>query len=159
MHNLQIPDPQRVAWNTAYADCIINASQQRVWDVLTDFTGYDSWNSFTYAVEMPAFEVGHDFEFTVNMSQRFQRRQRERITHIEPPQLLAWKFPYDRNPLLNATRYQVITSRDDGTTYYQTWETFTGLFVPLLKVTLLNMIQRGFNASASDLKAHCEAQS
>lgn len=159
MDDLRFPDPQQITWNTAYADCIIQAPQQRVWDVLTDFAGYDTWNSFTYDVDMPVFEVGQYFSFTVNMSPSFKRFQRERVLHIEPPQMLAWAVHYDPNPLLNASRYQVLTPQADGSTFYQTWETFTGACAPLIKVLLMGMINRGFDQCAHDLKAYCEAGS
>ena len=150
------PDPSKISWNTAYADCIISATKQQVWKVLTNFADYDAWNSFTYDVEMPTFEVGYEFTFTVNMARYYRRKQRERIVHIEPNEVIAWGFPYDQNPFLNATRYQVITSTEAGSTFYRTWETFTGILTPLLRVTVFGMVQRGFDRCASDLKAHCE---
>lgn len=157
MTDILTPDPQHVAWNTAYAESIISAPQQRIWEVLTDFPNYDTWNSFTYGVVMSDFAAGVEFEFTVNMARWFQRQQRERITHIEPPRLVAWGFPLGPNPWLNATRFQVLTPLDDGTVYYQTWETFTGLFAPFIRLTVFGMVQRGFEACARDLKAHCES--
>lgn len=157
MNNLQIPDPQRTAWNIAYAECVINAPAERVWDVLTDFAGYNAWNTFTYDVNMPRFAVGEEFAFTVNMASWFQREQRERLTRIEPPHILAWGYPYDQNPWLNATRYQVITAQSADVVTYQTWETFTGVLAPLIKLTVFGMVQRGFAQGASGLKTYCEA--
>jgi hypothetical protein len=158
MDDLQIPDPQQASWNTAYAECVIQAPQQLVWQALTDFAAYDTWNRFTYDVKMPRFAVGEEFSFTVHMARWFQREQRERLLRIDAPQTLVWGYPYDPNPWLNATRYQVVTAQGPNTTAYRTWETFTGVLVPLLKVTVFGMVQRGFDRCAHDLKAHCEAR-
>lgn len=156
VNDLKVPNPQQIPWNTAYADCLVNAPIQRVWEVLTDFPGYDAWNRFTYQVEIQTFEVGHEFTFIVNLARYYQRRQRERITRIEPPHIIAWSFPYDQNPLLNATRYQIMTPHDGNQTYYQTWETFTGGLAPFIKLTVIGMVQRGFEICARELKAYCE---
>lgn len=158
MHDFTIPDPQHLPGNTAYAACLIRAPQQRVWEVLTDFAGYKQWNRFTYDVVLERFEVGKEFTFTVNMTSWYQRRQRERIVRIEPPWLIAWGLPAPQNRWLNATRYQVITPQGNDSVHYQTWETFTGLLVPMLKMSVFGMVQRGFDLCARDLKAHCEAR-
>jgi hypothetical protein len=157
MKSINFPDPHNISWNTTYAECIINASQQRVWQVLTDFPNYNAWNRFTYDFEMTDFEAGAELTLTVNLASWYQRKQRERIKQVEPPQIIAWSFPYGQNPLLNATRYQILTSREADVTYYQTWETFTGILAPLLKLTFMPMVQRGFDMCAHDLKAYCEA--
>lgn len=155
---MTIPDIKNIGWNTACTECVINAPCQLVWDVLTDFGNYDVWNSFTYDVEKDHFAVGEEFTFKVNMAQWFQHTQRERIVRIEPPHTLAWSFPYDQNPWLNATRYQVIKPVDGNCTHYQTWETFTGILTPLLKISVFDMVQNGFEVCASNLKNHCETR-
>lgn len=151
-----IPDEQHLAPNTAYTECTIKAPVNVVWDALVDFANYDTWNTFTYDVNMPHFDVGEEFVFTVNLAKWMQRKQRERIQVIAPQQVLAWSYPHDQNPWLNATRYQVVVPLDETTTRYQTWETFTGLLVPVIRLTVFNMVQRGFEACARDLKRHCE---
>jgi hypothetical protein len=158
MDDLNIPDPQHIAWNTAYAACRINAPREQVWRVLTDFANYNAWNTFTYDVKMPTFAVGEQFSFTVNMASWYQRNQHERIARIDPPQTVAWYYPFHQNPWLNAIRYQILTVEADNVTLYRTWETFTGLIVPVLKATFFRRVQQGFELCAQGLKAHCEAR-
>lgn len=149
--------PEGATWKTTYSDCLINAPQQFVWDVLTDFEGYDTWNSFTYDVQMPRFAVGEIFEFKVKLKENNIRQQQECITVIDAPHVVGWRYPFEENIWLAPIRYQVLTPISATQTRYQTWETFNGLLAPLLRLTVLGQVQRGFDACASDLKRYCEA--
>ena len=152
--SITIPTASTINWRTTYAETIINAPRQTVWDALINFDNYDAWNTFTYDVDMPRFAVGEEFSFMVKLGAN-ERRQREHITAIEAPYMLAWRYPSE-TIFLKATRYQVLTDIDDGQTRYQTWETFSGLFTPILWLTVLESVQIGFNTVAQDLKRHCE---
>lgn len=147
-------NPETLRWPAAYAEATIAAPREQVWAILTDFAAYDTWNPFTYAVEMPRFAVGEEFAFTTRMksSERFQR---EIITVIDPPDCLAWA--YARNSIfLSAVRYQQLTATANGGTHYQTWEQFNGLIAPLIGWTVLGAVQAGFDDVAAALKASAE---
>ncbi|MGB7337536.1 MAG: SRPBCC family protein [Phototrophicaceae bacterium] len=106
-------------WRTCHSTITINTPRQHVWAILSDFRAYDDWNPFTYAVEMPSFEVGEVFQFTVKLGQS-ERLQKELITRIEAPDVMAWRYPFKDNIWLSPTRYQVLTPIDDMHTQYQT---------------------------------------
>ena len=142
-------------WRTTYSTIIINTPRQHVWNVLTDFKAYDEWNPFTYNVQMQNFKVGKIFQFTVKLG-RSERLQKELITRIQSPSLIAWRYPFKDNLWLNPTRYQVLTELDETRTQYQTWEHFSGLLAPILKLTVLSDVQAGFDITAEALKQYCE---
>lgn len=151
------PDPANLNWLTAYAEATIAAPRQVVWDVLTDFPAYDQWNPFTYNVVVETLAVGQLIRFTVRMSDHFRRVQIERFAQIEPPHLLAWGLR-SPSPLLNPVRYQLLSETADGYTHYQTWEHFTGLAAPVLGVTVLGQVRRGFADVAAALKQRAESE-
>lgn len=149
------PDPRQFPWPTAYAEATIAAPPSVVWAILTDFEGYDDWNPFTYAVAMPTFAVGEIFTFTARMYTWYEHRPSEIIRIIEPNRCVAWEY-VDETAWLHATRYQLLTATADGGTQYQTWESFNGWLSPLLGITLLGAVQRGFNDVAAALQQTAE---
>lgn len=152
----QPPDAQNPGWLTAYAEATIAAPRQRVWDVLTDFAAYDEWNPFTYDFTFSNFSVGEAVAFQVRMGEQWTRRQEEIFAHVQGPSLLAWRI---RNPSiwLKAVRYQMLTEMPTGHTHYQTWEYFSGLIAPVLGVTVLVQVRRGFVDVAAALKERAES--
>lgn len=152
---ISIPTFNPNSWRTCHSTIIINTPRQYIWDVLSDFENYDTWHPFTYAVDMPRFEVGQNFQFTVKLGQS-ERLQKELITIIEEPYVMAWRYPFKDNIWLSPTRYQVLTEIDASQTQYQTWEHFSGLTAPILKLFVLDDVQKGFDATAHALKNYCE---
>jgi hypothetical protein len=149
-----IPSADNCPSNTTYAEIMIEAPRQLVWDVLLDFARYDDWNPFTYKVEFGEVAVGQSMFFMVRMNDHYTRRQQEFFHLVDEPYSTAWGPP----PILfsQAMHFQLLTEIDDGKTLYQTWETFTGLLGIVVRFGILRDVQRGFDDMAQALKNHAE---
>ncbi|GAB5493422.1 MAG: hypothetical protein Phog2KO_36370 [Phototrophicaceae bacterium] len=154
MNNIPTFNPNH--WRTTHSTIIINTPRQHIWDILTDFDAYNQWNPFTYDVEIPQFKVGESFQFTVKLG-KSERLQKELITQIEEPTVMAWRYPFQENIWLSPIRYQVLTELSESQTQYQTWEHFSGLVAPILKLLVLSDVQAGFDMAAQALKQRCES--
>ncbi|MEL6310296.1 MAG: SRPBCC domain-containing protein [Chloroflexota bacterium] len=151
---ITMPDPATTR-HLAYAESIINAPPEAIWQALTHFPAYDEWNPFAYNVRMPECEVGKTFQFTVQMGNS-ARDFTERIHIVEPHHTLAWGFAH-QSFLLRAIRYQILIPISDNKTRYQTWEQFGGLLAPVISLTVLESVHYGFEQVATALKNHVES--
>jgi hypothetical protein len=153
---ITMPDPATTR-HLACTEITINAPVELIWGTLIDFKSYNEWNPFTYDMRVSRFETGQELSFSVRMSDRMTITVKERFAVIDPPYVVAWTYA-QATRFLSATRYQVLTPVDDHTTTYTTWEQFSGLLAPILSLTVLGQVQRGFEAVSTALKQHAESQ-
>ncbi len=154
--SISVPDPQQIDNKTAYAEITIDAPIEAVWATLIDLNAYDTWNPFTYKVEIDQVAVGQVLSFSVRMSKRYIRRQLEIIKVIDAPHLLVWTPPPGKPG--QPVRHQLLTELRDGRTRYQTWESFSGILGIIVRLFFLKAVQRGFTDMANALKVHVEGQ-
>jgi hypothetical protein len=153
---ITMPDPDKTH-HLAHTEIAINAPVEFIWRILIDFENYNEWNPFTYDMKLSRFEVGQQLNFSVRLSPRNQITVKERFAVIDPPYTVAWTYA-QATRFLSATRYQVLTPADDDTTTYTTWEQFSGLLAPILSLTVLGRVQRGFETVSVALKQYAELQ-
>ena len=152
---ITMPDPATTP-HLVHTEITINAPVAFIWDVLVDFESYDTWNPFTFDFNISRFAVGQGLDFRVRMSDNMQLTVKERFAVIDAPYAVAWTYA-QATYFLDATRYQVLKPIDDQTTSYATWEQFSGILAPVLSLTLLGYVKRGFEDVAVALKRHVES--
>ena len=59
--------------------------------------------------------------------------------------------------LINATRWQVLSTLEDGRTLYEAREVYAGSLASTLESLLGEGLQEAFDAQASELKAYVES--
>lgn len=133
----------------------INASRERVWNILTDLKQYPQWNPFTYRV-VTTLAIGDPVDLYVRFRKRGEVTQKEQVCIVQKPERLAWGMKMGARFILCAQRDQVLTALDDGHCTYQTWDAFSGLLTPLVMALFRQDIEDGFNAMAAALKVRAE---
>ena len=150
------PQPSPEAPDTIIAECTIAAPPESVWQVLTDFANYDSWNNLIYALDMPEFSVGSVFHATVKAG-GISSRVTLRVHLIDEPHTIAWGAAQP-NWLLDAIRYQILTPTEDGGTHYQSLERFGGLSALLTNIVMKQTMRKSSQTMADALKRVTEAK-
>lgn len=100
----------------------INATQEQVWDVLSDFSNYGEWSNFSkvdgvplpgtrLAMKMPGMSFGST------------------VTAAVPGKTLEWAANLFGESIFCGRHSFVLTSNPDGTTRVCNVETFSGAFV------------------------------
>lgn len=132
----------------------IEASAERVWDILVDVARYGEWNPFTTRVETD-FEVGSPVDLYVTLGP-FKLRQPERIEAVDPPHLLVWSTKVGARFLVSARREQRLETLGKTRCRYLTTDAFTGVLTPLVILLFGRLVRRGFNDMARALKRYAE---
>lgn len=143
----------------------IEASIERVWDVMIDTASYGDWNPFIERVECARPEVGEPIVLHVRWANGRGATSPERISVVEPPHpadgvrraTLAYVYAGlpARLGLVKGIRYQRLCQEDGGPTRYDTVEEFSG---PLVVLAGPRRVQDGFQRHAEALKTRCERQ-
>jgi hypothetical protein len=112
----------------------IDASPERVWQVLTDLPAYPEWNPFITRAE-GTLAVGHRLSLTVPRGNALLGvTLRGTVLEVTPCRRLRWSGRQDRlgiPGLFDAEHILTITPRDQGVRLWQqSW--FRGLLVPVM---------------------------
>jgi hypothetical protein len=140
-----------------YAQTEINASAERVWQVLTEVSAYTEWNPFMTQVTGEA-RVGARLEARLEPPAGKARIVRLKVVKADPPRELRWvgRFPMSHLPgLFQGERMIRIEPLAANRVRVTNRTTFKGLLVPF--VGWLDACQPGFDDMNRALKARAEA--
>ena len=129
----------------------IQASPQKIWDVLVDANAYPTWDPGMDHIEgqiAPGAKV--KFFTKLNPDQAFAVK----VTTFEPGQkmVLTGGMPFG---LFKSERTHSLTPMEDGQTLFNTEETFSGLLFPLFGSQIPDLTD-SFNQFAAGLKERAE---
>jgi hypothetical protein len=106
----------------------IAASPSRVWEILTDFPAYPSWNPFIGVVS-GRLAVGARLKLEVAPAAGRSMTLKARVETVEPEAHLAWRVSHMPIPgLLEGVHFFKLTPTERGTRLVQ-GEDFSGLLV------------------------------
>ncbi|KAJ4374219.1 hypothetical protein N0V83_002960 [Neocucurbitaria cava] len=152
----------------------IHSTTTAAWNALTNFPDYADWNPFVRAaIVVSPQNLTLPEQYPVESNHLFMRTQipplplpvnsstpdnplntefaYELITHVQPDLgRLAWK--YTPEALLQSQRWQAISDLGNGTLLYESREVFNGPLASVLKATLGESLQKGFDAQGQGLK-------
>ena len=134
----------------------IQASPERVWEVLTDFDAYQEWNPFMVEAEGRAV-VGQ--RLRLRMRPPGRRRPttfRPRVLEAEPGRRLRWLGRLLLPGLFDGEHRFAIEPAGPGRARLVQEETFGGLLAPLLLRFLAEPTLAGFRQMDQALEARAE---
>jgi hypothetical protein len=174
-----LPPPSSPGVFTASTRIVIaNTTTAQAWSALTNFPAYAEWNPFVRsAIVVSPLNITLQRQYPVEGKNLFLRTQipplplpvnsrtpdnplatqfaYEEITHVQP-QLgrLAWKYAADA--LVQAERWQAVSDAGEGRVLYESREVFDGALAEVVKATLGESLQKGFDAQGEALRALLE---
>jgi len=128
----------------------IAAPVELVWEVLTAFHGWPSWNSDVKSMSVDGdLVVGSVFRWKSGPGTITST-----IRHVDPPRGIAWS-----GKTMGIRAYHVwrLEPRDGGA-FVRTEESFDGLLARLFRGPLRRALDEGLQSGLDDLKAEAEAR-
>ena len=132
----------------------IQATPEKVWEVLTDLDKYAEWNPLLYNAEGKV-AVGEK----VNLSARSASNDMNfkcSVTEVEPNSHFSWKFHVGLPFLFRGEHIFMVEPIDENRVRFIDREIFNGLLVPLQAKNLETNAKAGMVAMGDALKKRVE---
>lgn len=133
----------------------IAAPADRVWAVLTDFSGYPRWNPFIRSVA-GTLQEGATLTVHIQPPGAKAMRFRPRVLAVQPCRELRWKGRLLVPGLFDGEHQFWLQPTGAGGAVLHHAETFSGVLVPLLRRALDGATRQGFIAMNQALKQEAE---
>jgi hypothetical protein len=134
---------------------IINASANKVWEVLTDFNKYAEWNPFITSITGNP-EIGNKINVRLVLPGSKGMNMSPRVKAFTTNREFRWLGHLLFTGIFDGEHKFELTDNSDGTTTFIQSEKFKGILVPFLKKMLNGKTVDGFNQMNSALKKRCE---
>jgi hypothetical protein len=133
----------------------IAAEPERVWQVLTELTGYEQWNPFIVRAE-GTVEPGSRLTLRMQPVEGKATTQRPTVLEARRAERLRWLGRVGVPGLFDADHTFLLEPRDGGGTTLRQNEEFRGVLVPFLSRTLDRGTLPAFHAMNQALKHRAE---
>jgi hypothetical protein len=138
-----------------HSEIAIEATPERVWEVLTDFAAYPEWNSFIPSITGPG-TVGSRLDLKMQPSGGVGMRLRPTVLAAAPAQELRWLGHLGVPGLFDGEhRFRIESLGADRVRFIQE-ERFSGLLAPLVLRFVERGTRQGFETMNMALKARAE---
>ncbi len=130
---------------------LLKKSPKVVWEVLTDFENYPSWNPFIKYIRGEV-KIGNRIKVKIEPPQSKAMIFKPKILVYENEKELRWLGHFLFSGLFDGEhKFELVDNKNGTTTFIQS-EKFKGIFVPLFKKQLDNNTKKGFNEMNEELK-------
>jgi len=139
-------------------DVRIDAPKETVWQALTNFPAYPSWNSMLYMTGNDQLAVGQNFHVTIHNGNKDSKFKAATLSKQAPDSFSARQKIVGKW-LFSATHHFVLETpvgAPEQVVFVQKWE-LTGIVSKLFKKQIFKQLGL-FNTMNSELKAHVEGQ-
>jgi hypothetical protein len=133
----------------------IQASAERVWQLLTDFPSFPQWNPFIRKASGD-IRVGERLEVKLQPSGASAMTFRPTVLTAEPNREFRWLGHLLISGLFDGEHIFTIEPLGEGRVRFTQREVFTGLLVPLFARGLDTDTRRGFDEMNQALRARAE---
>jgi hypothetical protein len=133
-------------------EILIQASPQRVWQVLTDFAAYPEWNPFIVSLQGRA-EWGERLAVRIRTGK--EHLFKPVVLQATPPTRLRWLGRFGMPGLFDGEHDFELEAQGGATLLHQR-ESFQGYLVPLLWKSMEPATRAGFEAMNRALKDRAE---
>jgi hypothetical protein len=133
----------------------INAPATRVWALLIDFDGMQSWNKFIKSIS-GSLAPGARLSFRITLPGKSGMRFKAQILSVRPERELRWSGHLFVPGIFDGEHYFVLESIDEHQTRLTHGEKFSGLLVGLVRSTLSTTLKAAYEAMNVALKQQAE---
>ena len=137
-------------------EVVIDATPERVWDVLFDAARYDAWNPFIREMS-GTFSEGHRFRANLIPAGRKPVTFQPTVTDVQPHRRLEWLGKVAVRGIFDGRHVFELHAEDERTRLVHR-EEFSGLFAPFLLRMIGDATEAGFEAMNEALKATVEGR-
>jgi hypothetical protein len=137
------------------AEVEVQASPERVWEVLTDFAAYSQWNPFIVQAAGQAVP-GSRLELRMRLPGRRPTTFRPEVLEAEPARRLRWLGRLLVPGLFDGEHRFTIEPAGPGRVRVTQHEAFRGLLAPLLLAFIATPTLEGFHQMNQALQARVE---
>ncbi len=130
------------------SEIVIAADPQTVWDVLTDFERWPSWNQDVSELSLQ----GNGSEGSTFRWKSGSSTIRSKVEQVDPPRRIVWT---GKTSGVRATHLHELEARNGGT-LVRTTESFEGLAARLLRGRLQKVLQEALDSGLRQLKVEAE---
>jgi hypothetical protein len=141
-----------------YAEIEINASPEKVWQVLTDFDHFKDWNPFIRSIQGTP-QAGSKLNVQIQPPGRRLATFRPRVVKFEPQQEIRWLGHMLVPGLFDDQHTFKVEPLGSNQTRFIHREKFNGVLVPLLTRSLDGETRKGFKEMNEALKKRAEKAS
>jgi hypothetical protein len=134
----------------------INATAEKVWNILTDFENYAQWNSFITSIT-GEIKVGNILQVTIAPPNGNVMKFKPTLLVVNEYKELKWKGKLLFKGLFDGEHQFEIIDNKNGTVTFVQSENFTGILVPLFKKILNINTKNGFVLMNEKLKERAES--
>jgi len=136
----------------------ISASAARVWDILSDFPAYPSWNPFIRSIS-GAQVAGSRLNVTIQPQGGRPMAIAPTLLNFSPLKELRWKGQLLLPGVFDGEHYFQLSERADGSVRLMHGEVFSGMLVPIFfRGALRRGTELGFQAMNHALKQRAESE-
>ena len=138
----------------------INASAQKIWNIIIDFEHYPEWNTFTPRLGAKKIAVGEEFTLDCQMTEKqLLKDEHEAFLVYEPEKYkISWGTSRTRGrPGIKSFRWQICEPLDDRRTHFINYEEFHGVLAPVVNLLYSKKLQRAYDRYCQALKKRAES--
>ncbi len=139
-----------------FADIVIHADAERVWDILMDFESYPDWNPFIKEIEGNA-SPSERLRVVLQAEGRKPMVFKPWILVLEPKLEFRWLGNLLLPGIFDGEHIFQIEQADQGAVRFIQQEEFRGLLVPFLMRSIRAASLAGFKAMNEALKRRAES--
>ncbi len=138
-----------------FTEIDINATSDRVWEVLIDFALYPEWNPFVRRLD-GAFVVGERVRAVLQPPNQKGMIFKPRVTKIVPRRELRWLGSLGFRGLFDGEHIFEIRSPSPHMVHFVQREIFKGILAPVILKNVTRNTRAGFEQMNQALKERCE---
>ena len=126
-----------------FSEIEINASDEKVWGILTDFNAFPEWNPFIKEIE-GKLEVGAKFKAFLQLPGSKGMTFRPKCLKVEHSKELWWIGHMIIPGLFDGEHRFIIEPIDENKVRFIQKELFRGILTPIIMKSITDKTQQGF---------------
>ena len=139
-----------------FTEIDINASSDKVWDILTDFDSYPDWNPFVRELKGDV-QVGNRIKAVLHPPNQKESTFKPRVIKLVPRREFRWHGSVGLPGLFDGEHIFEVHPYAAHKVRFVHREVFRGILVPMILKSIGTYTKAGFELMNEALKKRCEA--